>query len=104
MSSNNLIKNAIQAVPVDESAQVRVEITESADTYQVEVIDNGIGIDEEAKGRIFVPYFTTKSKGTGLGLAMSKQIVENMKGSIWFESELNKGTSFYVTFPKYKTN
>ncbi|OIQ37248.1 MAG: hypothetical protein BM555_01180 [Crocinitomix sp. MedPE-SWsnd] len=101
---NNLIKNAIQAAAVDESAVVVVEITESADTYQVEVRDNGIGIDEEAKERIFVPYFTTKSKGTGLGLAMSKQIVENMKGSIWFESELNKGTSFYVTFPKYKTN
>ena len=101
---NNLIKNAIQSAPVDESVDVKVCVSESADTYQVEVKDNGIGINEEAKERIFVPYFTTKSKGTGLGLAMSKQIVENMKGSIWFESELNNGTSFYVTFPKYKTN
>lgn len=99
---NNLIKNGIQAAEVDESAHVKIRLSESADTFQVEVIDNGKGISEEAKDRIFVPYFTTKSKGTGLGLAMSKQIVENMKGSIRFETELNKGTTFYVTFPKIK--
>ena len=98
---NNLIKNAIQAAGVDQSANVHVLISESADTYEVAVKDDGIGIDAEAQEKIFVPYFTTKSKGTGLGLAMSKQMVENMKGNIRFESELNKGTTFYVTFPKY---
>lgn len=99
---NNLIKNGIQAAEVDESAHVIVRLSASADTFEVQVSDNGKGISDEAKDRIFVPYFTTKSKGTGLGLAMSKQIVENMKGSIRFESEVNKGTTFYVTFPKIK--
>lgn len=99
---NNLIKNGIQAAEMDESAHVKVKLSESADTYQVEVIDKGKGISDDAKDRIFVPYFTTKSKGTGLGLAMSKQIVENMKGSIRFETQLNEGTTFYVTFPKIK--
>jgi nitrogen fixation/metabolism regulation signal transduction histidine kinase len=98
---NNLIKNAIQAAGVDQSALVQISISESADTYEVAVRDNGIGIAEEAQDRIFVPYFTTKSTGTGLGLAMSKQMVENMKGSIRFESELRVGTTFYVTFPKF---
>jgi signal transduction histidine kinase len=97
---NNLIKNAIQATPPEESADVTIEIVESADFYQVSVSDKGKGIDDESKDRIFVPYFTTKSKGTGLGLAMSKQIIENMKGNIWFESEVNQGTTFFVTFPK----
>ncbi|MEO9533487.1 MAG: HAMP domain-containing sensor histidine kinase [Crocinitomicaceae bacterium] len=98
---NNLIKNAIQAAGVDQSALVKITISHSADTYEVAVQDNGVGIAEEAQEKIFVPYFTTKSKGTGLGLAMSKQIVENMKGNIRFESKLNEGTTFYVTFPKY---
>jgi len=97
---NNLIKNAIQATPPEESAEVTIEIVESADYYQVSVTDKGKGIDDESKDRIFVPYFTTKSKGTGLGLAMSKQIIENMKGNIWFESEVNQGTTFFVSFPK----
>lgn len=97
---NNLIKNAIQASPPEESAQVNIEITESADFYQVSVTDYGKGIEDDAKERIFVPYFTTKSKGTGLGLAMSKQIIENMKGNIWFESKVNEGTTFFVSFPK----
>lgn len=99
---NNLIKNAIQATPPDDSAEIMVEIRQTADYYQVNVSDKGKGIDDEAKDRIFVPYFTTKSKGTGLGLAMSKQIIENMKGNIWFESEVNKGTTFFVSFPKMK--
>jgi signal transduction histidine kinase len=100
---NNLIKNAIQAAGHENSAEVLVVISESADNYEVSVSDKGVGIDDEAKERIFVPYFTTKSKGTGLGLAMSKQIIENLNGTIYFESVANEGTTFYVTFPKIKT-
>ncbi len=97
---NNLIKNAIQSLRSEEEGRIKIILTEEKDRYVVEVRDNGIGIDDEAADKMFIPYFTTKSTGTGLGLAMSKQIIENMKGSIWFETELTKGTSFFVSFPK----
>lgn len=100
---NNLIKNAIQAVPMDTKGQIEVKLVSMNDEYIVSVKDNGVGIDTEAQEKIFVPYFTTKSKGTGLGLAMSKQIIEGMKGKIWFESQENVGTTFYVSFPAYKS-
>ena len=99
---NNLIKNAIQAVPSDIEGRIYISLHELNEKFIVSVEDNGTGIDAEAQEKLFVPYFTTKSKGTGLGLAMSKQIVESMGGSIWFETELEKGTTFYVSFPQYK--
>lgn len=97
---NNLIKNAQQAIPVGQNGIIRVRLTEANGRYQVAVTDNGVGIKESEREKIFVPYFTTKSTGTGLGLAMAKQIIEGMDGKIWFESELDKGTTFFVTFPK----
>ena len=97
---NNLIKNALQAIPPDKQGLIEILMTESEDDFMVEIKDNGVGIDDEAAKKMFIPYFTTKSTGTGLGLAMSKQIIENMKGSIWFESEKGNGTSFFVSFPK----
>jgi nitrogen fixation/metabolism regulation signal transduction histidine kinase len=98
---NNLIKNAIQAIPVGEKGIIKLILEEQNNRYVVKIIDNGVGISQEEKVRIFVPYFTTKSTGTGLGLAMSKQIIESMKGEINFESEKGVGTTFIVTFPKY---
>lgn len=99
---NNLIKNATQAIAPDEKGDIRVTLVQKGSQFIVGVKDNGVGIEEEAKERIFVPYFTTKSTGTGLGLAMSKQIVESMNGNIWFDSEVNVGTTFYVSFPRLK--
>ena len=97
---NNLFKNAIQATS-PETGKIKVTLKEVDDSYEVSVEDNGVGIKEEEREKIFVPYFTTKSTGTGLGLAMCKQIVEGMSGEIWFESELDVGTTFYVSFPKF---
>jgi len=97
---NNLIKNALQAIPSGEKGEIKVTIVEKETNYIVGIKDNGVGIKESEKEKIFVPYFTTKSTGTGLGLAMSKQIVESMNGSIWFNSEVGVGTTFFVTFPK----
>lgn len=99
---NNLIKNATQAIPVGEEGKVKIGMSQENGGYKVWVKDNGVGIKEEEQERIFVPYFTTKSTGTGLGLAMSKQIVEGMAGEIWFESKVGEGTTFYVSFPKYE--
>jgi signal transduction histidine kinase len=65
----------------------------------ISVGDNGLGISEEVKYNIFAPNFTTKTSGTGLGLAMCKRIVEQSDGEIWFETELGVGTTFFVRLP-----
>jgi len=96
---NNLFKNAIQAVSSKPDGKINVSLSEKESRFIVSVSDNGVGISNEERSRIFVPYFTTKTTGTGLGLAMSKQIVETMKGEIWFESTFGLGTTFFVAFP-----
>jgi two-component system nitrogen regulation sensor histidine kinase NtrY len=63
------------------------------------VIDNGVGIAEEIKPKLFTPNFTTKTTGTGLGLAMVKNSVTSFNGTISFETEINKGTTFILEFP-----
>lgn len=98
---NNLIKNATQAIPEDRHGVIEVILSEEYGNYKVVVMDNGKGIPEEIHSKVFVPNFTTKSSGTGLGLAISRQIIEGASGTITFESEVDKGTSFYVTLPKY---
>lgn len=96
----NLLLNAIQAIPDDRKGQIRVRLQKTADQYViVSVADNGQGISTEVQSRIFVPNFTTKSSGTGLGLAMCKNIAEQARGEIWFETILNEGTTFYVKLP-----
>jgi signal transduction histidine kinase len=97
----NLVKNGIQAMPSDkEDPQIKVRVFIEDNLVKITVEDNGSGIAEETKARVFEPKFTTKSSGMGLGLAMVKNIVETFKGNITFTSELGKGTVFTVTFPK----
>lgn len=95
---NNLIKNAVQAL--DGIPQPVIEITgeQKENTLVLSVKDNGCGIDEELKSRLFTPNFTTKSSGSGLGLAMAKNSMQAFGGNIWFESEKGKGTVFYLEF------
>jgi signal transduction histidine kinase len=64
------------------------------------VRDNGPGMDEEVRRRIFDPFYTTKSDGTGLGLALSKKVVESHGGSMEVQSDSSSGTEFLATFPK----
>lgn len=99
----NLVKNAIQAVPEVLAPRVLVSVTSEGDSVKISVADNGIGIQEENREKIFEPKFTTKNSGMGLGLGMVKNIVETYKGSIDFTSQSGKGTVFYVKFPKEKT-
>jgi signal transduction histidine kinase len=96
---NNLIKNAIQAIPEDEFGTINVTIKKEDNNFLIEIKDSGIGISEEQKDKIFVPNFTTKTTGMGLGLAMVKNSIENVNGSIWFETKENKGTSFFILIP-----
>ncbi len=63
------------------------------------ISDNGKGISEEMKSKIFQPYFTTKTSGTGLGLANVKNIMDEIAGEVTFESGKGKGTTFFLNFP-----
>ena len=79
---NNLIKNAIQAIPDDRKGEIKVRLIFNGKAFLVSINDNGKGISENDKEKIFIPNFTTKSSGMGLGLAMVKKIVEGMNGRI----------------------
>lgn len=96
---NNLLKNAIEATEGRERGVIRIKVINDEKFAFVEVQDNGKGIDESLHDKIFVPNFTTKSSGTGLGLAFVKQAIENAGGTIHFNSMPNAGTTFYLSFP-----
>lgn len=96
----NLVKNAIQAIPDTKEPKIVVSVQSQNDDVVITVSDNGSGVSEENKHKVFEPKFTTKSSGMGLGLAMVKNIVEMHKGSISFKSETNIGTCFKVILPK----
>ncbi|MFK7833270.1 MAG: ATP-binding protein [Winogradskyella sp.] len=96
----NLVKNGIQAMPEDsENPRINVRVFNKGNNVNITIEDNGSGISEETKSKIFEPKFTTKTSGMGLGLAMVKNIVETYNGSITFTSQLGKGTIFTVIFP-----
>ncbi|MBU8891445.1 MAG: GHKL domain-containing protein [Bacteroidales bacterium] len=99
---SNLIQNGIQAVAKEDKAEITIKAEKTEEYVKVTVEDNGKGIPDELKDKLFIPNFTTKTSGMGLGLAIVKNIVVNAGGDIWYETELNKGTSFFVTFPLYK--
>lgn len=99
----NLVKNAIQAIPEEQSEKaVLVSVNAEEDRVIIAVKDNGIGINTENTERIFEPKFTTKTSGMGLGLGIIKNIIENYKGTITFESEPGKGSTFMVSLPVVK--
>lgn len=83
---------------------IRLKLTEGSHSYHIEISDNGTGIKDEAKQKIFAPFFTTKSSyksGTGIGMYVVRRIVEeNHKGRIWFESTYMQGTKFIIELPK----
>ncbi len=98
--TNNLVKNAIQAIPVQQKEKsIIVVVKKNENNVLISVSDNGSGIDVEDRKHIFEPKFTTKSSGMGLGLGIIKNIIEGYKGSITFETQTGKGTTFIVKLP-----
>jgi signal transduction histidine kinase len=95
----NLLQNAMEACDNNSRRVISVSEEYKEESIIVKVSDNGEGIPLEMQSKIFIPNFTTKSSGTGLGLAMSKTIVEQVKGKIWFETVEGEGTTFYVELP-----
>lgn len=96
----NLILNAIDAMPAGGRLTIRSYL--QGDNIVIEFEDTGIGISRENLSKIFDPFYTTKEKGTGLGLAVSYNIIKKMNGDISVNSELNKGSLFKITLPVSK--
>jgi len=94
----NLIKNAIEATSQTEGGRITVKGTYSENAVIIEVIDNGPGIIPEAIDRIFVPFFTTKKTGSGIGLALSRQIMQMHNGSLTVVSQPEVETVFSLRF------
>jgi nitrogen fixation/metabolism regulation signal transduction histidine kinase len=96
----NLVKNAIQAIPEEqEEKNITVAVKKQDNNVNISVKDNGTGIETENSAYIFEPKFTTKNSGMGLGLGIIKNIIENYKGTITFDTTVGEGTTFTVTFP-----
>ncbi len=93
----NLISNCIYAVETVSNPTISITTKEINNRVHIEIIDNGIGISEKIKDNIFVPYFTTRKNGSGIGLTLTKSIVEAHKGIINFKSTPGN-TSFVITF------
>lgn len=95
----NLLQNAIQAVEDSEEKVITLRaFIDEAGKIILEVSDTGKGIEEEALGKIFIPFFTTKKKGSGIGLSLSKQIMRRHKGNIQVRSAIGEGTTFKLIF------
>ena len=96
----NLLKNAEQSIPADRKGLIIINAFIKNESIIITIKDNGCGIEETDKHKIFTPNFTTKNTGTGLGLAMVKNSIVSFNGSISFETEANSGTTFMLQFPK----
>jgi len=97
----NLVRNAGHASPP--KSTITIKVVASAENQIMQITDQGSGISEEVAKNIWEPFFTTKKQGTGLGLDICKRIIESHNGKIWFESEVGKGTTFFVQLPMKKS-
>jgi two-component system NtrC family sensor kinase len=95
----NILINAIHAVEENGEIFIASRLDGEEGTVAVEITDNGPGISPENRSKIFEPFFSTKAKGTGLGLAVSYGIVKNHKGDIQVSSGSGEGARFTITFP-----
>ena len=95
----NLLINAIQSVPPERKPVINVKLYTNSDAVQIEIHDNGAGIPEAIRTKVFLANFSTKRGGSGLGLAIAKRGIEHAGGTIWFETTEDVGTSFFVSLP-----
>lgn len=94
----NIIKNAVEAVP-NKIGSVSTTAFKDEDSLYIYVSDNGIGMSKEVLDNIMLPFYTTKDKGTGLGVSLSKEIIEAHGGNIVYSSVLSKGTKCKISLP-----
>lgn len=95
----NLIKNACESCESAGHGDVNIILEQTEQTWRISVADTGEGISEEAQLKAFTPFFTTKAKGSGLGLAFVEQAIKNHRGALSFEANEPKGAVFFVEIP-----
>ena len=96
----NLFNNAVQAMP--EGGKLTIHVYKEAKDVVISVKDTGVGISEDVKSKLFTPMFTTKAKGQGFGLPVIKRMTEALGGTVTFESQEGKGTTFIIRLPPHK--
>lgn len=101
---NNIVKNAIQAIPKSRRGLIHIKLNYSNENVIISIHDNGVGIDESMREKVFYPNFTTKSSGMGLGLAICSDIIQSFDGRIYFETEKGVGTTFFIELPRHSMN
>jgi nitrogen fixation/metabolism regulation signal transduction histidine kinase len=99
---NNLIKNALQAIPEGREEKIEIRVSETQNHVSIAVEDNGVGVSAQQADKIFEPNFTTKTRGMGLGLALVKRIISSHGGSISLKPATQQGTIFTILLPKNK--
>jgi nitrogen fixation/metabolism regulation signal transduction histidine kinase len=97
---NNILSNALEALEEVTDPRITIFSSWTSNKLIISIRDNGCGISDELKPSIFTPSFTTKTKGSGLGLAMVKNIMQGFGGRVWFESEKDKGSTFFLEFAR----
>jgi signal transduction histidine kinase len=95
----NLFKNALQAVPKERKPHIQIDVMQLRNSIYIHLRDNGLGIPEDMQEKIFQPNFTTKSSGMGIGLNMVRSIIENIGGTITFNTKQDEGTTFFICLP-----
>jgi two-component system nitrogen regulation sensor histidine kinase NtrY len=95
----NIFDNAIQAMTNSGRIDVRINFDMPMNMAYIEVADNGPGIRDEDKEKLFLPYFSTKKQGTGLGLAIANRIIKEHGGHLWVRDNEPKGTVFSIEIP-----
>ena len=96
---NNLLMNGIQSVSPERKPNIKIKVEINTEAVTFSITDNGIGVLKENASKIFMLDFSTKAEGTGVGLALAKWVVDNSKGSIWFDTVQDVGSTFYFTLP-----
>jgi signal transduction histidine kinase len=99
---NNLLLNSLQATPDSVETKIQIDIWVKDLKVMVRITDNGKGIPPELQNKLFLPHFTTKSTGSGLGLAFAHKMMEAMQGKIMLEHSDSQGTSFILEFLLYR--
>jgi signal transduction histidine kinase len=100
----NISLNAIQAIFGKGSITYKTSFDDQANMLFIEISDTGSGISEENINKIFKPFYTTKTEGTGLGMSIIKETIEKHNGKIKVKSKINEGTTFIITLPGNNTS
>jgi signal transduction histidine kinase len=100
---SNLVLNSVQAASSSRPLVIEIAISHNGEFYQIEIADNGNGMNPEQQHRAFEAHFTTKQDGSGLGLAIAKHGIEQFGGKIWLTSQEGVGTTFYIVLPVFSS-